>query len=59
MPDDFNERENNNHETFQYFINEYYNKLQSKKVTPKIHPNFTLVSDFLKFKKISCNVCYF
>ena len=33
MPDDFNEREHNNQETFQYYINEYYNKLQSRTST--------------------------
>ena len=33
IPDDFTERENNNKEMFQYYMNEYYNKLQSKTST--------------------------
>ena len=33
IPNDFTERENNNKEMFQYYMNEYYNKLQSKTST--------------------------
>ena len=33
MPDDFTGREINNKEMFQYYMNEYYNKLQSKTST--------------------------
>ena len=33
IPDDFTERENNNKEMFQYYMNEYYKKLQSKTST--------------------------
>ena len=33
MPHDFLERENKKKDTFQYYLNEYYNKLQSKTST--------------------------